>query len=63
EAAGGVPQPDEAERARRARVKQRLTEFLSTPEPDRPAPIISALPAARSPDSFAADATFASGAP
>ncbi|RMH30358.1 MAG: hypothetical protein D6692_02295, partial [Planctomycetota bacterium] len=33
EAAGGVPQPDEAERARRARVKQRLTEFLSTPEP------------------------------
>ncbi|RMH30111.1 MAG: hypothetical protein D6692_02575, partial [Planctomycetota bacterium] len=33
EAAGGVPQPDEAEKARRALVKQRLTEFLSTPEP------------------------------
>jgi len=44
EAAGGAPAPSDAERARRARVKKRLTDFLSTPEPDRPAPIISALP-------------------
>ena len=44
EAAGAAPQPSEAERARRARVKERLLEFLSTPEPDRPTPVISALP-------------------
>ncbi|RMF04195.1 MAG: hypothetical protein D6773_06735, partial [Alphaproteobacteria bacterium] len=49
EAAGGAPAPGDAERARRALVKKRLAEFLSTPEPDRPAPIISALPGTGSP--------------
>jgi len=44
EAAGAAPQPSEAERARRTRVRERLLDFLSTPEPDRPRPVISALP-------------------
>ena len=44
EAAGGAPQPSDAERARRTRVKNRLLDFLSTPEPERPRPVISALP-------------------
>ena len=46
ETRGAAPAPDDAERARRALVKERLLDFLSTPEPLRPKPIISALPAA-----------------
>lgn len=43
ELAGLRPRPDEAEKARRALMKQRLREFLFTPEPERPKPIIAAL--------------------